>query len=125
MTAINETFGHMTGDALLVEAAAALATRGQEGEIIARTGGNSFAIFFPKVPSRAALDANFARFGAAFDDPMGIGDREGKHSVHVSARIAIAQASHDGASFDGLLLLAEGRARSTGSDYRTYPATHT
>lgn len=123
--ALNEAHGHLTGDALLVEAAAALATRGQEGEIIARTGGNSFAIFFPKVPSRAALDANFARFGAAFDDPMGIGDREGKHSVHVSARIAIAQAPHDGASFDGLLLLAEGRARSTGSDYRTYPATHT
>ncbi len=49
------------------------------------SGGNSFAIFLPDVPSRDALDAHLARFGAAFDDPMGIGDREGKESVHVSA----------------------------------------
>jgi diguanylate cyclase (GGDEF)-like protein len=120
---LNETHGHLTGDALLVEAAAALATRAQEGEIIARTGGNSFAIFFPCVPTRADVDAHFARFGAAFDDPMGIGDREGKESVHVSARIAFAQAPHEGATFDELLLLAEGRARSTGSDYRSFPST--
>jgi diguanylate cyclase (GGDEF)-like protein len=120
---LNEAHGHLTGDALLVEAAAALATRAQEGEIIARTGGNTFAIFFPNVTSRAELDAHFARFGAAFDDPMGIGDREGKESVHVSARIAAAHAPHDGATFDELLLLAEGRARSTSSDYRSFPAT--
>ncbi len=120
---LNERHGHLTGDALLVEAAAALATRAQEGEIIARTGGNSFAIFLPDVPSRAALDAHLARFGAAFDDPMGIGDREGKESVHVSARIAVAHAPGDGATFDELLLLAEGRARSSGSDYLIFPTT--
>jgi diguanylate cyclase (GGDEF)-like protein len=123
--ALNETHGHLTGDALLVEAAASLATRVQEGEIIARTGGNSFAIFLPNTPSRDALDAHVARFGAAFDDPIGIGDREGKHSVHVSARIAVAHAPHDGATFDDLLLFAEGRARSTGSDYRVFPVTDT
>ncbi len=118
---LNETHGHLTGDALLVEAAAALATRTQDGEIIARTGGNSFAIFLPNVESRDALHRHMARFGAAFDDPMGIGDREGIHSVHVSARIAVAHAPHDGATFDELLLLAEGRARSSGSDYHHFP----
>ena len=119
---LNETHGHLTGDAVLVEAAAALATRAQEGEIIARTGGNSFAIFLPDVASPDDLDGHLARFGAAFDDPMGIGDREGKESVHVSARIAAAHAPRDGATFDELLLLAEGRARSTGSNYRVFPA---
>jgi diguanylate cyclase (GGDEF)-like protein len=118
---LNETHGHLTGDALLVEAAAALATRAQEGEIIARTSGNSFAIFLPNVASRDVLEGHVDRFGAAFDDPMGIGDREGKESVHVSARIAVAHAPHDGTTFDELLLLAEGRARSTGSDYRIFP----
>jgi diguanylate cyclase (GGDEF)-like protein len=122
--ALNEAHGHLTGDALLVEAAAALATRAQEGEIIARTGGNSFAIFIPNVPSQADLESHVARFGAAFDDPMGIGDREGKESVHVSARIAVAQAPADGKTFDELLLLAEGRARASGSNYRSFP-THT
>jgi diguanylate cyclase (GGDEF)-like protein len=121
--ALNEAHGHLTGDALLVEAAAALATRAQEDEIIARTGGNSFAIFLPNVASRDVLDEHLARFGAAFDDPMGIGDREGKESVHVSARIAVAHAPQDGATFDELLLLAEGRARATGSDYRIFPTT--
>jgi diguanylate cyclase (GGDEF)-like protein len=123
--ALNETHGHLTGDALLVEAAAALATRVREGEIIARTGGNSFAIFLPTGGSRATLDGHLDRFGAAFDDPLGIGDRHGRESVYVSARIAVAQAPHDGATFDELLLLAEGRARSTGSDYRIFPATTT
>jgi len=119
--ALNETHGHLTGDALLVEAAAALATRTQDGEIIGRIGANSFAIFLPTVEPNAALDAHLARFGSAFEDPLGIGDRDGKASVYVSARIAVAQAPHDGASFDELLLLAEGRARSTGSDYRIFP----
>jgi len=46
---------------------------------------------------------------------MGLGDREGKESLHVSGRIGFAQAPADGTTLDELLLHAEGWARGTGA----------
>ena len=108
---LNETRGHLTGDAVLVEVAAALTTKARADEIVARVDGNSFAIFFPAAPSASWLTENVARFAAVFDLPIGIGDREGKASVQVAGRIGVAQAPQDGTTFDELLLRAEGRAR--------------
>ena len=48
---INETRGHLTGDAVLVEVAAGLSAQATGDEIVARVGGDSFAVFFPDVPS--------------------------------------------------------------------------
>jgi diguanylate cyclase (GGDEF)-like protein len=120
---VNERHGHMTGDAILVEVAAAFAGTAHENEIVARTGGNTFAIFFPDVPSRESLLESVARFGSVFDAAMGIGDREGKESVRVSGRIGFAQAPHDGNTIDELLLRAEGRARADAvhADRRSFP----
>lgn len=108
---LNEVHGHLTGDALLVEVAAALSTKAREGEILARVGGDSFAIFFPSAPTREWVEEGIARLGSAFDVPMGIGDREGKHSVQVSGRFAFAHAPDDGTTLDELLLRAEARAQ--------------
>ncbi len=113
---LNETRGHLTGDAVLVEVAAALTTKAHADEIVARIDGNSFAIFFPAAPSASWLTENIARFGAVFDVPIGIGDREGKAYVHVSGRVGLAVAPQDGTTVDELLLRAEGRARSTSTE---------
>jgi diguanylate cyclase (GGDEF)-like protein len=123
--ALNEAHGHLNGDAVLVEEAAALTAKAQNGEIVARVGGNTFAIFFPAAPSRAWLVDTLARYGEAFSVEMGIGDRDGLRSLPVSARIGFARAPADGATFDALLLSAEGRARaaSTHPDRRIYPAS--
>jgi diguanylate cyclase (GGDEF)-like protein len=120
---LNETHGHLNGDAVLVEVAAALAAKAHEGEIVARVGGNSFAIFFPSAPAREWLLESIARFGSAFDVQMGIGDREGKESLPVSGRVGFAHAPVDGATFDELLLRAEGRARANAplADQLTFP----
>ena len=72
-------------------------------------------MFFPSVPSREWLVESVKRFGEVFDSPMGLGDREGKEVLHVSARIGFALAPEEGTSLDELLLRAEGRARSTGA----------
>ncbi len=111
---------------MLVEVAAALAAQAADGEIVARTGGNTFAVFFPEAPTREWLDASVTRIGTAlFGTAMGIGDREGKESLNVTSRIAVAHAPRDGASLDDLLLLAEGRARANlqvHSNQVTFPA---
>lgn len=112
---LNEMAGHLNGDAVLVEVAAALTTKAENAEIVARVGSDAFGIFFPSAPSHDWLIASVERFGAVFDQPMGLGDREGKESLRVSARIGFAQAPRDGATLDELLLRAEGRARATGS----------
>jgi diguanylate cyclase (GGDEF)-like protein len=121
---LNEAHGHLTGDAVLVEVSAALATKANEDEIVARVGSDAFGIFFPSVPSRDWLAESVKRFGSAFEEPMGLGDRDGKESLHVSGRIGFATAPADGATLDELLLRAEGRARSTGAgEYqRIFPA---
>jgi diguanylate cyclase (GGDEF)-like protein len=124
--ALNEQHGHLTGDAVLVEVAAALSAQAREGEIVARTGGNTFAVFFPNVPSREWLEESVERFGGVFHTAMGIGDREGKESLFVSGRIGIAHAPADGATLDDLLLLGEYRSRANlqpgHSNQFTYPA---
>lgn len=124
--ALNEQHGHLTGDAVLVEVAAALSAQAREDEIVARTGGNTFAVFFPNVPSRESLVESVERFGSVFETAMGIGDREGKESLFVSGRIGIAHAPTDGATLDDLLLLGEYRSRANlqpgHSNQFTYPA---
>ena len=122
---LNDTYGHLTGDAVLVEVAAALTTKAHEGEIVARVGSDAFAIFFPRAPSHEWLLQSVARFGTAFDVPMGIGDRNGKESVQVSGRVGFARAPQDGTTLDQLLLRAEGRARRGASpaDQLIFPST--
>lgn len=107
---LNETNGHLAGDAVLVEVAAALTAKVRDDEIIARVGGDSFGIFFPSVPSPARITESVARYQAVFDEPVSIGDREGKETVRVTATVGCAMAPRDGTTFDALLFAAEGRA---------------
>jgi diguanylate cyclase (GGDEF)-like protein len=44
---INDTLGHATGDATLRHVAAALCTHAPEGSIVARIGGEEFALLIP------------------------------------------------------------------------------
>jgi diguanylate cyclase (GGDEF)-like protein len=112
---INETHGHLTGDAVLVEVAAALNAQAREGEIVARVGGDSFGIFFPNASSREWVAERVATYAAVFGRPMSIGDREGKETVPARAAFGLAFAPADAATFDEALFRAEGRAGTTGA----------
>ncbi len=50
---VNATYGHMIGDALLVEVAASLRSRTRGKEFAGRIGGDVFAIFVPNPETRA------------------------------------------------------------------------
>jgi diguanylate cyclase (GGDEF)-like protein len=103
---VNETFGTVIGDALLVEVGAALAKRANEGEIVARLDGDAFGIFLPEA-SRASVERRVAEFAAAFDAGFSTGDREGKESVGLTATVGVALAPDDARTFDELLARAD------------------
>jgi diguanylate cyclase (GGDEF)-like protein len=103
---VNLRCGNLTGDALLVEAAAGLAEVARNGEFVGRLGGDTFGIALPGATSEAALLERLNGYLAVFEHPFSTGDREGREFIHLQARIGAAIAV-DGLSFNDLLSRAD------------------
>ncbi|HYE27074.1 MAG TPA: EAL domain-containing protein [Allosphingosinicella sp.] len=73
---INDTFGHATGDRVLEGVGARLAAAGGEGALIARTGGDEFALLLPAVRDAAAAKGAGAAVCAALQAPFLVDGRE-------------------------------------------------
>jgi diguanylate cyclase (GGDEF)-like protein len=73
---INDTFGHATGDAVLAEVGVRLAAVGRRGALIARTGGDEFALLFPNIRDAGAAKAVGAVICAALQEPFFADGRE-------------------------------------------------
>ena len=121
--AVNDTYGHSTGDRLLVEVAARLlhATRGCD--TVERLGGDEFAILLDvRHGEEAVIVAE--RIIATLRKPFGLDDR----AVHVGASVGLAW-GRDGESADDLLRNADvamyaAKANGRGR-YQVYaPAMH-
>ena len=100
---LNETFGHMTGDAILVEIAAALRAARQSGDFVARLGGDNFAILIDDVSTCADVEVRLQPYREIFTHPFQIGDREGKDSLRVGASFGVALYPQDATTFEELL----------------------
>ncbi len=68
--AINDTFGHSTGDALLREVGAVLTTVVRPTDLVARIGGDEFIVLLPHTTEAAALVA-VGRYREALLEAMG------------------------------------------------------
>jgi len=73
--AINDTFGHTTGDDVLVEVARRLQRVVREGDLVARTGGDEFVVCVP-CPSIGVGERLAQRVVDAMSAPFTIGSRE-------------------------------------------------
>jgi len=101
--AVNDTFGHPMGDALLRQVADRLQRCLRYGDTVARFGGDEFAVL--QMPSRQAGDSGgFARrLVDVISEPY---DLDGHH-VAISTSIGIAVAPGDGAQVDDIIRRAD------------------
>ncbi len=100
---INDTYGHIVGDEVLVQVARRLRTLLRESDTIARFGGDEFVILQPVVD--AATDAaDLARkVLVALEQPILVGE----HKHHMATSIGIALYPEHATEIDRLMELAD------------------
>ena len=100
---VNDTFGHAVGDAVLREVADRLAVATRSCEVVARVGGDEFAVALDTSQDAAAPVAVAERIHLALEQPVDLG----AHEVEVGCSIGIVTAEPYGASVDALLRRAD------------------
>ncbi len=99
---INDSLGHSTGDALLVELAKRLRETLREGDTISRLGGDEFIFLLPNVDEMGA-EKVAEKLLYAVNQPF----QFGRYDLNVSASMGIAVFPDDGEDLESLLKNAD------------------
>lgn len=83
---INDEFGHVKGDVLLVEIAGRLASCLRDTDTVARIGGDEFAVILQEIHNRDSAMQIAKKLRAAVDAPVDLGDGQ---VGYVSASIGL------------------------------------
>ena len=117
---VNDTFGHLAGDSLLVEVARRLKDVVREGDTVVRLGGDEFAILQVAGARQPASSAALAqRVIEAIAEPFRIGEEQ----IELGISVGIALAPGDAAEADMLIKradLALNRAKAEGRNTRRF-----
>ncbi len=89
---INDSLGHATGDALLVELADRVKEVLRGADTVARLGGDEFTVLLHGVVDEAACRAAVSRILRVFDTPFRVGEHE--ISVKASAGIVLGDSGY-------------------------------
>jgi diguanylate cyclase (GGDEF)-like protein/PAS domain S-box-containing protein len=83
---INDSFGHVVGDQLLVEVAGRLKTEIRTGDTLARLGGDEFMLLLPQPTSRAQAESVAQKLIASLQQPFYLRGKE----VYINVSIGIS-----------------------------------
>lgn len=100
--AINDTYGHAAGDAVLVQVANKLSTCCRESDLLARLGGDEFVVLLPDTPVGPALDSLLERLRAAVEIQL-----PGSAPIRLGISIGVATCSEATSSLDSLMRQAD------------------
>jgi diguanylate cyclase (GGDEF)-like protein/PAS domain S-box-containing protein len=101
--AINDRFGHIVGDRLLVAIARRLRAAVRPHDSVGRLGGDEFAVLLEHVIDQADVEAVVHRVQGAMDETFNVDGNE----IRASVSVGIALASKDGPRPEDLLRAAD------------------
>lgn len=102
---INDTLGHATGDALLMEATRRLSSCIREADTVARLGGDEFTVILPDIGNQSQSSRIAENIVEKLAQPFYFIGDETPH--HISASIGIALYPQDAHDLPGLLICAD------------------
>ena len=94
--AVNDSLGHVAGDAILVELAARLRSVVRAGETVARLGGDEFAVVVEGVRDRREVVALAGRIQSVFAELFAVGETK----LHVTGSLGVAVTGESATSSD-------------------------
>jgi diguanylate cyclase len=105
--AVNETLGRQVGDALLRAVVERLTGSIRTGDVLARVGGDAFAVLLEDVQGPLEVETSVRKIGGAFQKPFQVGRRQ----VSVTASVGISVCPADSTDSAALLDSADSAMR--------------
>ena len=104
---INDTYGHIIGDEILIEFANTLRALTRADDIVCRLGGDEFVVFLKDISGWQSVIEKVEQLVLTLEDRVLLPEKEGADQVKVSVSTGIAMAPQDGRSFKQLYTNAD------------------